>query len=319
MKNLKRMIACTLTGAMILTTPVSQVSASQKNEALEIWANFAESQGAMEQSSEVVAMLWDLSNTGKLSQSYETQFKLYIPVTLMKNDAVISCSSSIQIYNANNNNKFAGQMKLPGFELNANQLTVNLAKENDEYEISKYATAKRKGDFYVVQYKGTSNTYFGEKLEDIYFGINVQMDGKHIDTNGKPYAIYLDDLVFTDPSGNKVLDKNFSAGQQLDGQSLIQNTREPFTTMGVTVATIVNNKALSVTPSKITVKKGKKAKISMVGKSNVGNLGMVYRSSNKKVASVSSTGVVTGKKAGKAVITVEFNGKKVKVPVVVTK
>ena len=76
---------------------------------------------------------------------------------------------------------------------------------------------------------------------------------------------------------------------------------------------------LSVTPSKITVKKGKKAKISMVGKSNVGNLGMVYRSSNKKVASVSSTGVVTGKKAGKAVITVEFNGKKVKVPVVVTK
>ena len=104
MKNLKRMIACTLTGAMILTTPVSQVSASQKNEALEIWANFAESQGAMEQSSEVVAMLWDLSNTGKLSQSYETQFKLYIPVTLMKNDAVISCSSSIQIYNANNNN-----------------------------------------------------------------------------------------------------------------------------------------------------------------------------------------------------------------------
>ena len=41
-------------------------------------------------------------------------------------------------------------MKLPGFELNANQLPVNLAKENDEYEISKYATAKRKGDFYVV-------------------------------------------------------------------------------------------------------------------------------------------------------------------------
>lgn len=57
-------------------------------------------------------------------------------------------------------------MKLPGFELNANQLPVNLAKENDEYEISKYATAKRKGDFYVVQYKGTSNTYFGEKLEE---------------------------------------------------------------------------------------------------------------------------------------------------------
>lgn len=63
----------------------------------------------MEQSSEVVAMLWDLSNTGKLSQSYETQFKLYIPITLMKKDAVINCLSSIQIYNANNNNKFAGK------------------------------------------------------------------------------------------------------------------------------------------------------------------------------------------------------------------
>ncbi len=84
------------------------------------------------------------------------------------------------------------------------------------------------------------------------------MDGKHIDTNGKPYAIYLDDLVFTDPNGNKVLDKNFSVVRQLDGQSLIQNAREPFTTMGVTAATIVNNKALSVTPSKITVKKERK-------------------------------------------------------------
>lgn len=54
-------------------------------------------------------MLWDLSNTGKLSQSYETQFKLYILVTLMKKDAVINCLSSIQVYNANNNNKFAGK------------------------------------------------------------------------------------------------------------------------------------------------------------------------------------------------------------------
>lgn len=70
---------------------------------------FCRGSGAMEQSSEVVAMLWDLSNTGKLSQSYETQFKLYIPVTLMKKDAVINCLSSIQIYNANNNNKFAGK------------------------------------------------------------------------------------------------------------------------------------------------------------------------------------------------------------------
>lgn len=46
---------------------------------------------------------------------------------------------------------------------------------------------------------------------------------------------------------------------------------------------------------------------------------MVYNISNKKGATVNSKGVVTGKKAGKATITVKANGKTVKVKVTVKK
>ena len=76
----------------------------------------------------------------------------------------------------------------------------------------------------------------------------------------------------------------------------------------------VKNPALKLAKSSATIKKGKTVTI----KATTTPKGTVkYTSSNKKVATVSTKGVVTGKKKGTATITVTCNGvsKKFKVKV----
>ena len=67
----------------------------------------------------------------------------------------------------------------------------------------------------------------------------------------------------------------------------------------------VKNPTFSLTKSSATIKKGKttiiKSKAAPAGK-------VTYTSSNKKVATVTSKGVVKGIKKGKATITVKCNG-----------
>ena len=70
---------------------------------------------------------------------------------------------------------------------------------------------------------------------------------------------------------------------------------------------------------KITLKKGKKYRLKPVRSPFTAQDKITYRSSNKKVATVSSSGVITGKKAGTAVITVQSGRKKVTARVTVPK
>lgn len=78
-----------------------------------------------------------------------------------------------------------------------------------------------------------------------------------------------------------------------------------------------NPTILTAVKSNMTVKAGKTAKLKYqiypVKKK------VTFKSSNKKVATVSKKGVITGKKAGKATITISSGSKKVKVKVTVKK
>ena len=78
-------------------------------------------------------------------------------------------------------------------------------------------------------------------------------------------------------------------------------------------------KISKVTPSKKTLKRGKKITLKVVLPSGTASNKMTFTSSNKKVATVNAKGVVTAKKKkGKAIITVKtFNGKKKKVTITV--
>ena len=79
-------------------------------------------------------------------------------------------------------------------------------------------------------------------------------------------------------------------------------------------------KKIYVTPTKKTLTVGKKVKIKVKAvKPKKASKSVKYKSSNKKIATVSSKGVVTAKKAGKATITVTSKkNKKAKAKVKIT-
>lgn len=79
----------------------------------------------------------------------------------------------------------------------------------------------------------------------------------------------------------------------------------------------VKKPTISVSPTSVTVKKGKTATLTTTIRPTSGTPS--YSSNKKSVAKVSSTGVITGVAAGEATITVTCNGVSAKVKVTVTK
>ena len=91
-------------------------------------------------------------------------------------------------------------------------------------------------------------------------------------------------------------------------------------TIKVTVQTkAVKTTKISGLSKKVTLKKGKSVKLKPVIAPVTSQDKITYKTSNKKVATVSNKGVVKGKKPGKAKITVKSGSKKYTVTVVVTK
>lgn len=89
-------------------------------------------------------------------------------------------------------------------------------------------------------------------------------------------------------------------------------------TVKVQPDTVATTKISGLT-SKLTIKKGSKTTLKPIITPFTSTQKVTYSSSNKKVASVSSKGVVTAKKAGTAKITVKSGSKKVVVTVTVPK
>ena len=89
-------------------------------------------------------------------------------------------------------------------------------------------------------------------------------------------------------------------------------------TVKVQSATVKTTKISGVS-KKLTIQKGKKAKLAPVITPITSREKITYASSNKKVAVVSSKGVITAKASGKAKITVKSGSKKVTVTVTVPK
>lgn len=91
-------------------------------------------------------------------------------------------------------------------------------------------------------------------------------------------------------------------------------------TIKVTVQTkAVKTTKISGLSKMVTIKKGKSVKLKPVIAPVTSQDKVTYKTSNKKIATVSSKGVIKGKKAGKAKITVKSGSKKYTVTVVVTK
>lgn len=80
---------------------------------------------------------------------------------------------------------------------------------------------------------------------------------------------------------------------------------------------VVSTKSIKLNKSKLTIKKGKKATLKATLSPKTSTDSLVWKSSNKKVATVTSKGVVKGIKAGKTTITVKAGKKTAKCVVTV--
>ena len=122
-------------------------------------------------------------------------------------------------------------------------------------------------------------------------------------------SIYFDDAALV-VDGNVLLSNDFESGK-VNACTYTMNQSEKENTPKVVGFT---GKALDVAKKTLTIKAGKKATIKAA---TMPNSKVTYKTSNKKVATVTNKGVVKGVKKGKAVITVKANGKTVKVKITV--
>ena len=170
------------------------------------------------------------------------------------------------------------------------------------------------GDFYVVDAKIPMETCYdesGENKIDFPTGsgqitTNLWVTGENAAYKG---SIYFDDAALV-VDGNVLLSNDFESGK-VNACTYTMNQSEKENTPKVVGFT---GKALDVAKKTLTIKAGKKATIKAA---TMPNSKVTYKTSNKKVATVTNKGVVKGVKKGKAVITVKANGKTVKVKITV--
>lgn len=329
-KMIKRAMTMLGIGVMTLSllAPVTEVSAANKNKVAEIPVNFKNMSGEELEKcdwndSKTDFELWALGDPSAYAESYRVSYKLYIPTSFIKKDANIAIWSGLGFSDATDDDwKYGGNLDLPSIDLHHGVLT-HWDEEQQQEITPDYASVEKSGDFYVITYDGTTSGV--PKAEDIQtditksekVAIDFYLGVQGIDTTAKNCAIYFDDFKLTKADGTDIVNKDFTSDKKIEGSIHIAPTADwDKEAKDIQIATLTDNKALTVKAAKATVKVGKTAKISATASKSVK---ITYTSSNKKVATVSSKGVITGKKAGTATISVKANGKTVKVKVTVKK
>ena len=329
-KIVKRVMTMLGAGAMAISllAPVTEVSAATKNKVVEIPVNFTnmswEDVDKCEgNASKTDFAIWNLGEPSAYSESYRVSYKLYIPTSFMKKDASISVWCGMGLSDATGDDwKYGGNLDCGPVDFHHGVLTYWDEEQQKEFSAD-YASVKKSGDFYVITYDyTTSGVPQADDIEtDITKSQTVAPDFwigvQGINLTAKNSAIYFDDFTLTKADGTVLVSKDFSSDKKVEGDCHIAPVSDwEKDSKEVKLATITDNKVLTVKSTKVTVKVGKIAKIAATATPSTK---ITYTSSNKKIATVSSKGVITGKKAGKATISVKANGKTVKVTVTVKK
>lgn len=328
-KIVKRVMTMFGAGAMALSllAPVTEVSAATKNKVVEIPVNFTNTGWAEEDdwdsTSKTDASLYNFGEPSSYSESYTVSYKLYIPVSFLKEESAINIGGALNFNAVSEDDwKYAGYSELPSMEIHEDaSLTAWDDAQKKDVPID-YATVKKTGDFYVITYKAPNGAIHAEDAPgDVAtaqkVAVDVSISVKGIYITAKNSAVYVDDIQIAKADGTVLEKKDFTSARIADGECVIapKNNWEK-DVKKLKLATITDNKVLTVKSTKAAVKVGKTAKITATATPATK---ITYTSSDKKIATVSSKGVITGKKAGKATISVKANGKTVKVTVTVKK
>lgn len=304
--------------ALGLSVTAAPAHAASSNKMLEIPVNFTNDNWDADWSgtSHSECSVWGLGTSSVFSDTYTVSYKLYIPTSFMKNESTVNLNSGLNFDVITDDEwPWAGGMELPSVEFHQDGSLTKWDESTQRDVPVDYATVKKTGDFYVISYQAQTMTYqpseFATATTSDSVNISFYSAVKGINISAAKGAVYLDDLKIIKADGTVVENNTFD--HQPDGDYRVAPNKGENDGKRIRIATIKNNKILNV-PAKKTVKIGKTVKIAPISSPSVK---VTYKSSNKKIATVSSKGVITGKKAGKAVITIKANTKTAKVAVTV--
>lgn len=293
-KVLTAALAVAMAVTAIPAVGVAEVQAASQNKVMEANVNFDRNAQSGDDSS--VYFKWLLSDENvTFGKSYAVNMKLYVPATFMKNGS-LWVKPNMSFWTGDDLETQAGwAMASEGYSFDVNSKEVT--KYNDFYVID----AKMPIDYCEVNEQEAA---FPEGQGQII--VNAFISGSEKNYKG---SIYVDDvaLVVDDTVVSTVDYENGSVG---NGFYKINSAEKENTPKVVSF----DGKALKVTKTALNVKAGKKVTIKATATPAAK---VTYKSSNKKVATVTNKGVVKGVKKGKATITVKANGKTVKVKVTV--
>ena len=311
--------------ALSLLAPVTGVSAASRNQVVEVPVNFTNSgwEDDWDSNSLTNVNFWNFSEPSSYSERYTLSYKLYIPVSFLKAESAIHIDGGLNLNDASAEEwKYAGWLIFPSVVLHEDLSLTTWDEEQQKDVPVDYATVKKTGDFYVITYKAKNGSLHTEdaqsdvtKAQKVAVDFSISVKGIYI--TAKNSAVYVDDIQIAKADGTVLAKKDFTSAKSADGNCVIApKTNWDKDVKELKLATITDNKVLTVKSTKATVKVGKKVKISATATPATK---ITYTSSNKKVATVDAKGTVTGKKAGKATISVKANGKTVKVAITVKK
>lgn len=327
----KKLLAPLLAGAMLLGLVAPVPATAATNKVVKIPVNFTNTGWNAEDdwedwetTSYTGISLWNLGEPGTYSESYTVSYKLYVPESYIKEESAIFLNANLSFTDVGKKgDKWInlGNAGCPdAFFHSDGSFTLK-----DETTPIDYATAKKSNGYWVFSYKAKSGELNTEdakkdvsKASSVAVQFNLAIKGIKITAKNK--AVYLDDLKITKKNGKTAVNQNFNSLYTLkdNGSAFIAPNLDPKHAKELKLTTLPNtgSETLTIAKKELTVKVGKK--VTIKAKATPSSK-ITYKSSNEKVATVNSKGVVTGKKAGKATITVKANGMTAKVTVTVKK
>jgi len=296
-KTKGKLFAVILAFALIFTAiptgGVMKAEAASKTKVMETKVDFNAEAETGNDSNVLLDRLISKTNAA-FGKAYMVNMKIYVPAAFIEGGGSLYLSPSISFYD--DNGFIAGAQNANGFS----------------YDFTSDEVMK-KGDFYVVDSSIPVETCYDDSYEkEIAFPegkgkivVDLFAVGEYCDYKG---SIYFDDVEL-------VVDEKVVATMDYEKGDFGKCTYR-INSKGRYFPKVVSfsGKALDVSKTKLTVKKGKKATVKATA---MPSSKVTFSSSNKKVATVTSKGVVKGIKKGKATITVKGNGKKIKVKVTV--
>ena len=297
-KTKGKVLAAALAVAMAITAiptgGVLETQAASQNKVMEANVNFVRNAQSGDDSG--VYFSWLLSDEEvTFGKSYSVNMKLYVPSAFMKKGR-LWVKPSMSLWTGDDLETDAGWATAQdGYDFDVKSKDVT--KYNDFYVVD----AKMPIDYCEInEQKADFPEGQGQIIVTAFIG--------GFDQNYKG-SIYVDDvaLVVDDTVVSTVDYENGSVGNCTYEINSAEKENTP-------KVVSLDGKALKVSKTDLNVKTGKTVKIKATATPTTK---VTYKTSNKKIATVTDKGVVKGIKKGKATITVKANGKTVKVKVTV--